>query len=419
MGPSDASEAPSGQYHQHQYHSSFSLSNPIITFTDSHIRTIKKYWIINKAYEMLVAYPEPSNLSYWWSFGVLSGFFWAIQVVTGFVLAGFYCPDVTAAFTSIDHVMRDVSYGWLVRFLHANGASFFFAATYVHRFRALYFGSYARQREAVWIIGVILRFIMMATAFSGYVLPWGQMSGWAATVITNFFSAVPTFGPDLLTLIWGSHSVDNPLLVRLFAVHFTLGLLIGALIILHIILLHEGRSWNPLRLCPDMDFLTFYPYYIYKDLFAIMIAIGIFGYFVMLNPNLLGHPDNFVQYTHETTPSTIVPEWYFRPYYTILRSFADKLAGVLLMFGAILGLFFIPLTRKVINESASNGRIWTVFYFSSTCLLLIYFGSLPAVSPYEYLGKLVSFEFFLFVGGIDLKLAPILQKFIREIEPKE
>jgi len=310
------------------------------------MREVKKNPLLKPYYSSLIYYPVPSNITYYWNFGVLAGLCLGIQIITGITLAMHYTPHIDLAFLSVEHIMRDVSYGWLLRYVHANGASMFFIVIYMHMFRGLYYSSYSHPREFVWCTGIIVYLIMMATGFIGYVLPWGQMSFWGATVITNLFSAFPIVGPEIVYWLWGGFSVDNPTLNKFFSLHYLLPFVIVAIVFLHVIALHEFGSNNPLGIRAVVDQLPFTPYSTYKDLFTIIGFSILFGCFVYFVPNLLGHPDNYIPANPMVTPPHIVPEWYYLPFYAILRSIPDKLGGVCAMFGAILVLLAIPFYVK-------------------------------------------------------------------------
>src|SRR6202167_4427659 len=289
-------------------------------------------------------YPTPKNLNYWWNFGSLAGIMLMIMIVTGIFLAMQYTPHVDYAFDSVERIMRDVNYGWLLRYIHMNGASFFFIITYIHMFRGLYFGSYKEPRELLWMLGVVILLLMMATAFMGYVLPWGQMSYWGATVITNLFSAFPGIGNDIVTWLWGGFAVGNPTLNRFYSLHYLLPFVIVGVVGLHLVALHQHGSNNPLgidRKGPQ-DSIPFHPYYTIKDMFGLAVYLLIFAAIVFYWPNLLGDPQNYIPANPLQTPPEIVPEWYFLPLYAILRSIPSKLIGVCAMFGSILTLFLLP-----------------------------------------------------------------------------
>jgi ubiquinol-cytochrome c reductase cytochrome b/c1 subunit len=295
-------------------------------------------------------YPTPRNLSYWWNFGSLAGIMLVIMIVTGIFLAMQYTPHVNYAFDSVERIMRDVNYGWLMRYLHMNGASFFFILVYIHLFRGLFYGSYKTPRELLWMLGVVILLLMMATAFMGYVLPWGQMSFWGATVITNLFSAIPLVGQDIVTWLWGGFAVDNPTLNRFYSLHYLLPFVIVAVVGLHLIALHQHGSGNPLGIDSKgpQDSIPFHPYYTVKDMFGLSVFLIIYAAFVFYMPNFLGDPQNYIQANPLQTPPEIVPEWYFLPFYAMLRSVPDilfiqaKLAGVIAMFSSIFVLFFLP-----------------------------------------------------------------------------
>ena len=295
-------------------------------------------------------YPTPRNLSYWWNFGSLAGIMLVIMIVTGIFLAMQYTPHVNYAFDSVERIMRDVNYGWLMRYLHMNGASFFFILVYIHLFRGLFYGSYKAPRELLWMLGVVILLLMMATAFMGYVLPWGQMSFWGATVITNLFSAIPVVGQDIVTWLWGGFAVDNPTLNRFYSLHYLLPFIIVAVVGLHLIALHQHGSGNPLGIDSKgpQDSIPFHPYYTVKDMFGLGVFLIVYTAFVFYMPNALGDPQNYIQANPLQTPPEIVPEWYFLPFYAMLRSVPDilfiqaKLAGVIAMFSSIFVLFFLP-----------------------------------------------------------------------------
>ena len=327
-------------------------------------------------------YPAPRNLNYWWNFGSLAGLCLVVQILTGLFLAMHYTPHVDFAFKSVEHIMRDVNYGWLMRYIHAVGASMFFLVVYIHILRGLYFGSYKSPREILWWLGVVIFLLMMATAFMGYVLPWGQMSFWGATVITNLFSAFPIIGDPIVTLLWGGFSVDNPTLNRFFALHFLLPFVIVGVVILHIWALHQHGSNNPLGIDvkTPKDTIPFHPYYTIKDMFGIGVFLVIFSAFVFYMPNSLGHPDNYIPADPMVTPAHIVPEWYFLPFYAILRAIPDKLGGVLAMFGSILVLFALPwLDKSNIRSGTFRPRFKLFFWLFVVVGVLL--GIVGAYSP--------------------------------------
>jgi quinol-cytochrome oxidoreductase complex cytochrome b subunit len=319
--------------------------DPILAFVSGHI----------------IDYPTPSNLSYLWSFGSVAGLMLVIQIITGVLLAMHYTPHVDLAFISVEHIMRDVNYGWLIRYTHANGASFFFIVVYSHIFRGLYYGSYMHPREHLWCSGVIIFILMMATAFMGYVLPWGQMSFWGATVITKLFSAIPFIGDSIVQWLWGGFSVDNACLNRFFSLHFLLPFLIAGLVIVHLSLLHKDGSNNPLGIESQTDRVNFYPYFYVKDLLAFITLVLFFSFFIFYFPNDLGHPDNYIPANPMVTPAHIVPEWYFLPFYAILRSIPDKLGGVVAMGGALVVLLILPFINTSEIRSSRFRPIYRKF----------------------------------------------------------
>ncbi len=300
--------------------------------------------IMRLMHDSFVDFPTPKNQNYWYTFGGILTFCLVTQIVTGIVLAMHYQADVDLAFASVEMIMRDVNYGWLIRYIHAVGASMFFLAVYLHMLRGLYYGSYKAPREVLWILGVIILLLMMAAAFMGYVLPWGQMSFWGATVITNLFSAIPFVGESLVQWLWGGYSVDNPTLTRFFSLHYLVPFIIFGVVVLHVWALHVPGNNNPtgLDVKSPQDTVPFHPYYTVKDAFALVVFMLLFGYFVFYQPNILGHTDNYIPADPLVTPANIVPEWYLLPFYAILRAIPDKLGGVIAMFASILVLMAIP-----------------------------------------------------------------------------
>jgi quinol-cytochrome oxidoreductase complex cytochrome b subunit len=346
----------------------------------------------------LIDYPTPTNLSIFWSFGSLSGICLVLQIATGIFLAMHYTPHIEFAFYSVEHIMRDVPSGWILRYMHANGASFFFLVVYIHIFRGLYFGSYMYPRQSLWISGIFLFLSMMATAFMGYVLPWGQMSFWGATVITNLFSAVPIFGFMIVEWLWGGFSVDNATLNRFFSLHYFLPFIIAGLSILHLSLLHHVGSNNPLGVNQRIKITSFFPYFYIKDLFYLFIFLIVYLLFVFFIPNELGHPDNYITANPMVTPAHIVPEWYFLPFYAILRSIPDKLGGVLAMFGSIVILMALPLLTTSKIRSTKFRPIFKFFYWSifGTFLILGWIGQQPVETPYIEVGIYATLYYFIF-----------------------
>ena len=347
-------------------------------------------------------YPTPKNLNYWWNFGSLAGIVLVIMIMSGIVLAMHYTAHVDHAFQSVERIMRDVNYGWLVRYIHANGASFFFIVVYIHIFRGLYYGSYKAPRELLWMLGVVILILMMATAFMGYVLPWGQMSFWGATVITNLFSAIPVVGDSIVTLLWGGFSVDNPTLNRFFALHYLLPFVIVGVVVLHIVALHRFGSNNPLGIDVrgKQDTISFHPYYTVKDAFGLGVFLILLSAVVFFLPNSMGHPDNYIPANPMVTPAHIVPEWYFLPFYAILRAVPDKLFGVLAMFAAIGVLFILPWLDRSPVRSATFRPIYKIMFwvFLVDCVALTWLGAKPAEGIYVVLSRLcTAYYFFHFI----------------------
>ena len=360
-----------------------------------------------------VDYPTPRNLNYWWNFGSLAGFFLLVQIITGVILSMHYTAHVDHAFDSIEHIMRNVNHGWLIRYIHMNGASFFFIVVYIHIFRGLYYGSYKAPRELLWWLGILILLLMMATAFMGYVLPWGQMSFWGATVITNLFSAIPLIGDNITQWLWGGYSVDNPTLSRFYTLHFLLPFLIVGVVVLHIVALHTHGSNNPLgidRKGPQ-DSIPFHPFYTIKDLFGLSFALTIFFAVVFFAPDFLGHPDNYIPADPLKTPAHIVPEWYFLPFYAILRAIPDKLGGVIAMFSAIFVLFLLPWLDTSKVRSATFRPIYKILFwiFLIDAIVLGWVGSKPAEGIYIIISRIATLYYFLHF----LILLPLLGKFER------
>jgi quinol-cytochrome oxidoreductase complex cytochrome b subunit len=355
--------------------------------------------IIRFSKEHLMDFPTPKNLNYWWTFGAILVMCLGIQIVTGVILAMHYTPHISMAFDSVEHIRRDVNGGRMIQAFHAVGASMFFAAVYIHIFRGMYFGSYKAPREILWILGVLIFVLMMATAFMGYVLPWGQMSGWAATVITNIFAAIPVIGTPLLELLRGGFSVGNPTLNRFFSLHYLLPFVIAAVVALHIWALHVPGNNNPtgVEVKSVQDTVPFHPYYTMKDAFAIMAFLVVFALFVFYIPNYLGHAVNYEPADPLKTPAHIVPEWYFLPFYAILRSIPDKLLGVLAMFGAIVVLFFLPWLDTSKVKSCNYRPIYRQFFWllAIDAVVLGYVGSRPPEGIWVTIGQIGTVYYFL------------------------
>ena len=351
--------------------------------------------------------PTPKNLNYAWNFGSLAGVALVIQIITGIVLAMHYKPDAMLAFDSIQHIMRDVEWGWLIRNLHAVGASFFFIVVYCHIARGLYYGSYKSPREVLWWMGIVIFFLMMATAFIGYVLPWGQMSFWGATVITNLLSVIPFFGDEIVVWIWGGYAVGDPTLNRFFSLHYLLPFIICGVVFLHLWALWTSKSNNPvgIDLKKKTDWIPFHPYYTIKDAFGLGVYLIPFFIFVFFAPDYLGHPDNYIPADPLTTPAHIVPEWYFLPFYAILRAIPIKELGVLAMVGSIAILFILPWLDKSKVRSARFRPIYKQLYwiFIVTVFVLGYMGTQPPEGVYVLISRIftaIYFGFFLILPWV-------------------
>ncbi|HEV7346049.1 MAG TPA: cytochrome b N-terminal domain-containing protein [Devosia sp.] len=381
-------------------HSSYTPGNSVEKWLDDRLP------IIRFSKEHLMDFPTPKNLNYWWTFGAILVMCLGIQIVTGVILAMHYTPHVSMAFDSVEHIRRDVNGGRMIQAFHAVGASMFFAAVYIHIFRGMYFGSYKAPREILWILGVLIFLLMMATAFMGYVLPWGQMSGWAATVITNIFAAIPVIGTPLLELLRGGFSVGNPTLNRFFSLHYMLPFVIAAVVALHIWALHVPGNNNPIGVDvkDKRDTLPFHPYYTMKDAFGMVLFLIPFAWFAFFAPDILGHPDNYIPFNSQVTPAHIVPEWYFLPFYAILRAidfnilFIDsKLGGVIFFAGSILILFFLPWldTSKVRSGNFRPMFKWFYWLFAINFVVLTYLGAAPAEGIYVVLAKISTAYYFI------------------------
>jgi quinol-cytochrome oxidoreductase complex cytochrome b subunit len=364
--------------------------------------------ILAVASNHLVDYPTSINTSYMYGFGSLAGLMLVVQILTGVFLAMHYTPHVDLAFASVEHIMRDVNNGWFIRYAHANGASFFFLVVYIHIARGLYYGSYMSPREHLWCSGVLIFVLMMATAFIGYVLPWGQMSFWGATVITNLFSAIPVVGESIVQWLWGGFSVDNATLNRFFSLHYLLPFAIAGLALVHLVLLHQNGSTNPLGIESNVDKISFYPYFYVKDLLGFVTLMALFTFFVYFQPNTLGHPDNYIPANPMVTPAHIVPEWYFLPFYAVLRSIPDKLGGVLAMGGAIVMILIMPwLNTSEVRSSAFRPIYRKLFWFLlADFLILGWIGQNEVETPYVEVGQLSTIIYF----GFFLVLVPGLGK---------
>nr|YP_009511822.1 apocytochrome b [Gracilaria ferox]AXI97699.1 apocytochrome b [Gracilaria ferox]UAD89650.1 apocytochrome b [Gracilaria ferox] len=366
------------------------LKRPLISIVNNH----------------LIDYPTPINIHYAWNFGFLASICLIIQIITGIFLAMHYTPHVELAFASVEHIMRDVNYGWLLRYIHSNGASMFFIVVYIHIFRGLYFSSYTKPRHWVWVIGVIIFLLMIITAFIGYVLPWGQMSLWGATVITNLVSAVPLIGDSIVTWLWGGFSVDNATLNRFFSLHYLLPFIIAAASLIHLAILHQDGSGNPLGIDSNVDKISMFPYFIYKDLLGLLAFILFFSLFIYFSPNVLGHSDNYIEANPMVTPAHIVPEWYFLPFYAILRSIPHKLGGVVAMISAILVLALLPWIHSTEVRSSRFRPVYRFLYWTmlGCCLILGWIGGMPVEEPFVLIGQIASIYYFIYF----LCILPIL-----------
>jgi ubiquinol-cytochrome c reductase cytochrome b subunit len=369
------------------------FSNPFVRWVDHRLPI---FTFLN---DELHAYPTPRNLTYLWNFGSLAGITLVIMIVTGIVLAMHFTPSADGAFKSVEYIMRDVNYGWLIRYLHTSGASMFFALVYIHIFRGLYYGSYKAPRELLWGLGVIILLLMMATAFFGYTLPWGQMSFWGATVITNLFSAIPIVGDSMVTWFSGGFTVGDPTLHRFYALHYLLPFVIVAVILLHLVALHRFGSNNPTGIDPKNpgDTIPFHPYYTVKDLFGLMVFLIVYAWFVFYEPGALLNPDNSIPANPGVTPAHIVPEWYLLPYYAILRAIPNKLIGVSAMVGSILVLFLVPWLDTSPVRSARFRPMFRQFFWIlvADCVLLAYAGGQPPEGIWLILSRIGAAYYFL------------------------
>jgi len=395
------------------------FKNPVINWIDVRLPI---FTMMQKEYG---TFPTPKNFNYLWSFGGIAMFMLTAMIVTGVFLAMYYTPSTDHAFDSVERIMRDVNWGWMIRYIHMNGASMFFIAVYIHIFRGIYYGSYKNPRELLWILGVTILLLMMATAFMGYVLPWGQMSFWGATVITNLFSAIPLVGDKVVTWLWGGFSVDNATLNRFFALHYLLPFVIFAVVGLHVAALHVSGSNNPTGIDPKgpQDTIPFNPYYTIKDAFALTLFIILYALVVFYAPNMLGDPDNYIPANPMVTPAHIVPEWYFLPFYAMLRSFvwdihipfthivliSSKLGGVILMFGSIALLFVMPwLDRSPVRSAVFRPIYKKLFWvLVLACVTLGYIGGKPPEQPYVLVGQIATVVYFAFF----LIALPLLPKY--------
>jgi ubiquinol-cytochrome c reductase cytochrome b/c1 subunit len=385
------------------------LPNPVLNWIDSRLPFIS---MMQKEY---IVFPTPRNFNYFWNFGALATVTLGIMILTGIFLAMNYQPNTELAFDSVQHIMRDVNYGWLIRYVHQNGASMFFVVVYVHIFRGIYYGSFKAPRELLWMLGVVILLLMMATAFMGYVLPWGQMSYWGATVITNLFSAFPGFGKYIVTLLWGGFSVSQPTLNRFFSLHYLLPFVIVGVVFLHVAALHIVGSNNPLGIEPKgpQDTLPFHPYYTAKDSVGVCVFLIVWMGLVFFWPNLLGDPNNFIEANPLQTPADIVPEWYFLPYYAILRSVPDKLLGVCMMFGSLLVLFILPWldTSRVRSCRFRPTYRWFLLVWVISFIVLGICGANKPEGIWVILSRIAALYYYAFF----LVITPIVGKFERPL----
>nr|YP_009693734.1 apocytochrome b [Inonotus obliquus]BBN21260.1 apocytochrome b [Inonotus obliquus] len=360
------------------------------------MRLLKSQSFLRLVNSYMVDSPQPANLSYLWNFGSLLGACLVLQILTGVFLAMHYTPHVDLAFNSVEHIMRDVNAGYILRYTHANVASFFFIFVYLHIARGLFYSSYKTPRTLVWTIGVIMFIVMIATAFLGYVLPYGQMSLWGATVITNLLSAIPFFGQDLVELVWGGFSVNNATLNRFFSLHFLLPFLLAALVVAHLIAIHVHGSNNPNGISNNGDRLPFHPYFVFKDLVTVLAFLLVLSIMVFYYPNVLGHSDNYIPANPMSTPSSIVPEWYLLPFYAILRSIPNKLLGVIAMFGSLLILLILPITDLSVIRGSQFRPLMKLahWFFVVNFVILLWIGACHPETPYLEIGQFATAFYF-------------------------
>lgn len=377
------------------------------------MRKIKSNKLLKSINDLMIDLPTPANISYLWNFGSLLAVVLGSQIITGVILAMHYVANINLAFESVEHIMRDIRYGWLVRYIHSNGASIFFILVYLHIGRGIYYGSYRRPRILLWITGTIIILTMILTAFIGYVLPWGQMSYWAATVITNMISAIPYIGDEIVKWVWGGFSVNNATLNRFYSIHYLLPFIISGLAIIHVITLHEEGSNNPLGINSNIDKIPFHPYYTSKDGLGILILIlgliGVISYY----PNVMGHSDNYIEANSLVTPEHIVPEFYFLFAYGILRSIPNKEIGVIGLMSSIIILAGLPwLDRSIIRSNTHKPLMrWSFWLFIGTFLILSWIGGKPVESPYDEIGKVFTIIYFMYF----LVIVPICSTIENEI----
>nr|YP_011015286.1 cytochrome b [Athousius wudanganus]UBS91008.1 cytochrome b [Athousius wudanganus] len=363
------------------------------------MKIMKKHPLLKIMNNALIDLPSPSNISSWWNFGSLLGMCLMIQIMTGLFLAMHYCPDILLAFNSVIHICRDVNYGWLLRTIHANGASFFFICMYLHVGRGLYYGSF--MYTETWNVGVIIMLATMGTAFLGYVLPWGQMSFWGATVITNLLSAIPYLGTSIVQWLWGGFAVDNATLTRFFTLHFLFPFVVMALAMIHLIFLHQTGSNNPLGTNSNIDKIPFHPYFTMKDLFGFNVTLMAITVLTLMNPYMLGDPDNFTPANPLVTPVHIQPEWYFLFAYAILRSIPNKLGGVIALFMSIVILLIMPAFKKKMQSNQFYPMNKILFWsFLTISILLTWIGARPVEDPYIITGQILTILYFLYFPSL-------------------
>ena len=374
------------------------ILNKIKTLLPLNLRRLNKNYFIAWIDSHIIHYPTPISLTYAWSFGSLAGLCLVIQMISGIVLSMHYTPNVNLAFSSIEYIMRDINNGWLIRYIHANGASMFFIVVYSHMCRGLYYGSYMEPRQWLWVSGVILFFLMMGTAFTGYVLPWGQMSFWGATVITSMVTIIPIAGKYIIQWLWGGYTIKNPTLQRFFIIHFLLPFLIAGFTLIHLALLHKDGSNSPIGSDTGVDDVPFYPYYALKDAFALSCFLVFFATFVFYFPNYLNHPDNCIPADPFETPAHVVPEWYFLAFYAILRGIPHKTGGILTMFGSIVVLFIIPFVNSSEIRNTTYRPIFKFFFwlFIADFVILVWSGQKPVTKTYKFVAQVATVYYFLF-----------------------
>lgn len=380
------------------------------------MRIVKKNSILNAVYNALFVYPVPSNITYAWNLGISAGIMLAIQIITGIILAMYYTPTADLAFASVRHIIMDIDYGSFIRMYHASGSSLFFFVVYLHIFRGLYYGSFAYPRQLVWVSGVIILLIMIVTAFMGYVLPWGQMSFWAATVITNLVSVLPFVGNDILIWLWGGFSVDDATLHRFFSLHYLLPFVLLALVGVHIILLHENGSNSVLGINHKVDLIPFNPYFIFKDIFSTLLLLFFFNFYAIKHKPAIIDADNYIEANPLVTPAHIVPEWYFKTFYAILRSVPDKAGGTFLLLMSVIVLILFPFYTKSFIHSGVFRPIYKFFFwfFIMDFIILAWIGGKPVEEPYYTIGQLATcYYFFYFI--IILPLLAKIERFFYKI----